>query len=93
MPKKNIRVKRRIFYCTLCDWVYCEDKENERTTEMTNAEMTRRIAEMHPRSVAIVERHARWTTYTPREVFNMRIPGTGKLANVNAVFQKVREEA
>lgn len=60
---------------------------------MTVAEMTRRISEMSPRAAAIVERHARHTTYTPREVFDMRIPGAKKLANINAVFQKVREEA
>tara|TARA_R110000868_G_scaffold94972_2_gene261472 strand:- start:122 stop:304 length:183 start_codon:yes stop_codon:yes gene_type:complete len=59
---------------------------------MTPAEMNRRIAEMHPRAVAIVERHARWTTYTPRDVFDMRIPGAGRLANINAVFQKVERE-
>lgn len=59
---------------------------------MTKAEMNRRIADMTPRAVAIVERHARNTTYTPREVWAMYIPGTKSLANVNAVFQKVAGE-
>jgi preprotein translocase subunit YajC len=36
MPEKNILVKRRIFYCTMCDWVYVEDKKNERMTKMLN---------------------------------------------------------
>jgi hypothetical protein len=60
---------------------------------MTKTEMNRRIASMTPEAVAKVEKMWRNTTYTAREVFAFRIPGTGTLANVNAVFQKAREAA
>ena len=56
---------------------------------MTNAEMNRRIAEMTPRQIAIVERQVRNSTYSPRELADLtRV----RLAYVNAVFHKVAQE-
>lgn len=59
---------------------------------MTTAEMNRRLARMSPRAVARIERHARETSYTPREIWAFRIPGSVSLACVNAVFAKVVRE-
>ena len=59
---------------------------------MTTAEMNRRIAKMSPKAVARIERHVRETSYTPREVWAFRIPGSVSLACVNAVFAKVLKE-
>lgn len=56
--------------------------------EMSDAEMNRRLSEMLPKVIAHIERLARNTTYTPREVLAFRIPGSKSLAHINAVFQK-----
>lgn len=56
---------------------------------MTNAEMNRRIAEMNPNKALHVERMARNSTYTPRELADLcRV----RLAHVNAIFQKLNQE-
>jgi hypothetical protein len=59
---------------------------------MTREEMNLRLSEMTPEAIAKVERLARNTTYTPREVFGMYIRGTSRLACIYAVFQKVKNE-
>lgn len=59
---------------------------------MTEAEMNRRIATMSPAAYQKVRNMVRNTTYTAREIFAFRIPGTGTLANVNAVFAKIEHE-
>ena len=59
---------------------------------MTKTEMNRRIAEMSPRAVSVLERNFRKSSYTPREMHSWRIPGALSLAHINAVFQKVESE-
>lgn len=56
---------------------------------MTNAEMNRRIAEMNPNKALHVERMARQSSYTARELSDLcRV----RLAHVNAIMQKVSQE-
>lgn len=56
---------------------------------MTNAEMNRRIAEMDPKAAARVERIARQSSYTGRELAEVcRV----RLAHANAIMQKVSQE-
>lgn len=56
---------------------------------MTNTEMNRRIAEMGPKAAARVERIARQSSYTARELSDLcRV----RLAHVNAIMQKVSQE-
>lgn len=56
---------------------------------MTNAEMNRRLAEMNPNKRLHVERMARNSSYTPRELADVT---RTRLLYVNAVFQKVSQE-